>query len=83
MPVMFTARSADKLKPGEKQRDVWDAAVPGLGLRLSPAGTKTWTLKYRVGRHQRRMTIGSFKIHVARRSAQEGEGRAEGGRRRR
>ena len=33
--------------PGEKLRELWDARVPGLCLRVSPAGVRTWTFRYR------------------------------------
>jgi integrase len=33
--------------PGEKLKELWDARVPGLCLRVSPGGVKTWTFRYR------------------------------------
>lgn len=39
-----------------------DGDVPGLAIRLSSGGRKTWTLTYRVGRRQRRWTIGTYPV---------------------
>ncbi|MFN7982481.1 MAG: tyrosine-type recombinase/integrase [Vicinamibacterales bacterium] len=60
MPTTLTARTVERLKPGARQRDVWDSVVSGLGLRISPNGTKSWSLRYRVGRRLRRWTMGTF-----------------------
>ena len=60
MPTTLTARTVERLKPGPRQRDVWDSVVSGLGLRISPNGTKSWTVRYRLGRRLRRWTIGTY-----------------------
>ncbi len=39
-----------------------DGDVPGLAIRVSPSGRKTWALTYRVGRRQRRWTIGTYPV---------------------
>ena len=36
-----------KLKSGEERIEVWDAKLPGFGVRVSPAGTKSFVLLYR------------------------------------
>lgn len=80
MPTMrMTARSLEALKPiPSKQIDYFDASTPGLHLRVSPKGTKTWAYFYRVqtlnGRKQRRFKIGRFpalSLADARDSARE------------
>ena len=48
---------------GQVQRDVADGLVPGLGLRISQTGRKTWVLSYKApGGIGRRMKLGSFPI---------------------
>jgi len=77
--IKMTARSLESLKPNaEKQIDYFDASTPGLHMRVSPKGTKTWAYFYRVqtlnGRKQRRFTIGRFpalSLADARNSARE------------
>ena len=41
------------------QYTLWDGAT-GFGLRVSPGGTKTWTVVY--GRDRRRVTIGRYPL---------------------
>jgi integrase len=45
------------LLPGQHDRIVFDERLPGFGLRLR-AGKRTWIVQYRLGRKQRRQTIG-------------------------
>ena len=45
---------------------LWDSDLPGFGLRISPAGAKTWVAKYRVNGSSRNspgkwMTLGSYQ----------------------
>jgi integrase len=59
--VRLTARSVDSAKPPSSgQLDLWDAGCPGLGLRISSRGTKSWTVLYRAGGQQRRATLGRY-----------------------
>ncbi len=61
MPEVLTARKVASLKPRPPtQYDVWDTKTIGLGIRVNPNGTKTWNVRFRVGRLQRRMKIGRF-----------------------
>lgn len=60
MPRSLTARTIARLKPGPRQVDVWDSSLPGFGLRVSVNGRKTWTVRYRIDRRLRRMSIGHF-----------------------
>jgi len=40
---------------------IWDAAVPGFGLRVTPAGTRTFVFQFRTSRaEQGRITIGRY-----------------------
>jgi len=57
----LTARTVQHLKPSEKAFYQNDTTVPGLSLRvgaISTGGAKSWSLRYRVGRVQRRLTLG-------------------------
>ena len=49
--------------PGRQGRDdYFDDDVPCLGLRLRAGGSRTWIVQYRVGKKQRRLTLGSTAI---------------------
>jgi integrase len=48
-----------KPEPG-KQYERWDSDVTGLGVRVSPQGTKSFVFVYRLGTRQRRMTVGQY-----------------------
>ena len=59
--IKFTTRSLDALKPPAEGRvEFWDMDTPGLGLRISDRGRRSWTLMYRVKGRQRRMTLGTY-----------------------
>ena len=50
-----------KLIPIEKGRyDVWDARVPGLGIRVFKGGIKSFFLSYRINGKRRRDTLGRY-----------------------
>jgi integrase len=55
----ITKRTVDALKP-VPGRDalLWDAELPGFGVRCRPSGSKVYVLKYRVGARQRWASIG-------------------------
>lgn len=46
-------------EPRPVQYTLWDGST-GFGLRVSPGGTKTWTVVY--GRERRRVTIGRYPL---------------------
>ncbi len=71
MQIRLTDAVVAKLKRDpEKRLEVHDALVPGLRLRVSPHGMKSWSLMYKVagaapdgGRGpNRRMTIGEYPL---------------------
>lgn len=39
-----------------------DGDVPGLAIRVNAGGRKTFTLTYRIGRRQRRWTLGTYPV---------------------
>ena len=49
----LSAVDADRL-------EIWDARVPGLGVRVSKSGTKTFVLMFRHRGLKRRMTLGRY-----------------------
>ena len=63
MPILpLTARTVATLPaPSDKPRiEYFDAEVPGLSLRITSDGVKTWTLLYRHHGRKRRLTLGRF-----------------------
>lgn len=56
----LTAKGVEALTTERVQEDVWDELTPGLCLRVSRAGSKTWYVRYRVNGKRRRHKIGSF-----------------------
>ena len=70
-----------KAKPGQR-REVYDKLAPGLALRVTDRGTKTWATHYRfAGKHQR-ITLSEWpglKIEDARIEARKIRNWAKGG----
>jgi integrase len=71
----LTIRTIDAIKPGERERFVWDGELRGFGVRVLPTGIKTFLVQYRTGaKRQRRMVLGRYGVvspEVARREARE------------
>jgi integrase len=84
MRRVTTIASVEAAKPvANRQVEYPDAKVPGLALRVSPGGNKSWTLRYRTNEgEQRRLTLGrypSVSLSKARELAHKAVGRvAEG-----
>jgi integrase len=76
------ARAA-KPDPGGKQVDYRVDGIRGLALRVTPAGTKSWSLRYRTAEgEQRRLTLGTYPekgLADARTAAQIAIGGVAGG----
>ena len=45
--------------PGQRA-EIWDSKVPGLGVRASGHGTKSWVLMYRFDGRKRRLGLGRY-----------------------
>lgn len=64
MPKLVETNFTDNLirntKPRESRFDLYDAKVRGLGLRVSPTGTKSWFAMKRVRGQMTRRTIGRY-----------------------
>jgi hypothetical protein len=57
----LTAASVKRIKPPrDGQVDHFDKGYPGLALRVSYGGGKSWVFFYRIGARQRRMTLGTY-----------------------
>src|SRR5215208_2616875 len=68
------------LRPGKSEQIIFDEALPGFGIRIRAGGKRTWIAQYRVGKQQRRVTIGSADAvdpDEARRRAKEILARAQ------
>jgi integrase len=50
-----------KLPPGKSEVIVFDDALRGFGMRVRAGGKRTWIVQYRIGRKQRRVTLGSVE----------------------
>ena len=46
--------------PSSGRKIVWDSLGPGLGVRFTAQGAKSWIVKYRVGNKQIMETLGSI-----------------------
>lgn len=63
MPTLtFTVRTVERLKPSSSRVEYFDPTVPGLALRITPTGAKSWCLLYRHRGRLRRMTLGSTAV---------------------
>lgn len=50
----------DPLKPEAARFEVRDLRCPGMSLRVSPTGRKTFTIKFRYGLEQKRIKLGIY-----------------------
>jgi len=58
--MKFTDSSIRAIKPKAERYEVWETNGKGFGLRISPAGKKSWVYLYRFEGRARRMTLGEF-----------------------
>lgn len=58
--LKFTDVTIRHLKPTKKNKEYWCQGLSGLGIRVSPKGTKTWFYYYRIGKTQRRLNLGRY-----------------------
>ena len=54
---MLTEKRIRDAKPGAATFIMWDFRVRGLGVRVTPAGAKSYVVDYRVGGRRRRATL--------------------------
>ncbi|HQS95104.1 MAG: integrase [Novosphingobium sp. 17-62-19] len=63
--LVLTDTACRKALPAEKERKLFDER--GLYLRITPAGSKSWCMKYRFGAKEKKLTLGSYpEITLAR-----------------
>lgn len=64
MQRRLTDRTLQALRPQAKRYEVTDVEAPGLGVRVSPQGTKTFVLiaRYPGSRHPVRRTLGEYDL---------------------
>lgn len=71
----LTKKVVDREAPTDKDRIVWDADLPGFGLRIRPGGSKTFIAQYRSDRGRsgatRRFTIGRYGVLTVDEARQE------------
>lgn len=60
MRKVLTAKTIDALKGKEKRYDIHDLLCPGFSVRVSENGRKVFSIKYRFGIEQKRVTLGSY-----------------------
>ncbi len=58
--MRFTDRSIKALGPKSERFEIWEDGRTGLGVRVSPAGRKSFIYMYRFGGKARRMTLGTY-----------------------
>ena len=59
--TLLTDIAVRSLKPiTGRQVDVYDSKIKGLAVRVSPMGTKSFVVWYRIGSKARRLTLGRF-----------------------
>ena len=69
---MLTERRIRDAKPEPKTRILWDGNVKGLGVRITPAGAKSYVLSYRSANRKRLATLArcaEISLRVARERA--------------
>ena len=60
MQKALTAKSVEALKPHAKRYEVHDLHCPGLSVRISAKGRKTFTARFRFGIEQKRVKLGVY-----------------------
>lgn len=80
--MRLTQTEIDRLSlpDGKTELIVFDEALPGFGLRVRAGGKRTWIAQYRIGRKQRRVTLGSTNTlapDVARKAAKSALAKAQ------
>lgn len=74
MAVNLTPKTIANLEPSATAFYVNDALIAGLALRVAPNNDRTWSVRYRINRRQRRLTLGSdsvLSLADARRAAKD------------
>ena len=76
MKKKLTDRAVKLLRPRGDRYEVWDTDYPGFGVRVSPAGRKSFVYLYRFEGRPRRMTLGVYhRVSLATARARYGKAR--------
>src|SRR6187549_3290524 len=70
----LTERRIRSLKAAGQRVELMDGAVPGLGIRVFPTGSKSWFLRYGPQEARRRIVLGPYPaltLEAARNKARE------------
>jgi integrase len=76
MRVKITKRHVDAIRPGDRDRFLWDNELKGFGLKVTSTGRKIYILQYRMGGRGlpvRRYTIGNHGDYTPDRARAEAE----------
>src|SRR5450631_887360 len=72
VPALSSAQVAHLKPDPRKVLELVDGAVPGLRLRVTPAGTRSWSLNIRSAGVMRRFDVGAgLRLAEARKKAEE------------
>lgn len=64
--ITFTNKGIQHLKPTEKRRIIWAKGLKGLGIRITPKGTRSFVYKYDIDGQDRWLTLGQYpKLKLA------------------
>ncbi|MCP5299120.1 MAG: integrase arm-type DNA-binding domain-containing protein [Chromatiaceae bacterium] len=69
--IRFLDTVIRNLKPSNSRDTYWCDGCPGFGLRVTPAGGKSFVYKYKRGRQDRWITIGKYPEWSIRRARRE------------
>ncbi len=58
--IPFTDRSIKALKPRDKRFVAWASGFPGLGVRVTPSGAKSFVFKFDIDGRDRWLTFGRY-----------------------
>lgn len=58
--IKIAVNSIKGIKPGAKDIVVWDTELSGFGFKVTPSGSRSFILSYRVGNVQRKPMIGRY-----------------------
>jgi integrase len=58
----LTKRTIDAAAPRSAEYVLWDGDIAGFGVRVTPAGRKSYLVQYRVGTRSRKLTLGAHGV---------------------
>ncbi|MBF0154644.1 MAG: tyrosine-type recombinase/integrase [Magnetococcales bacterium] len=71
MQGKISKRTVDAINPGVADQFLWDTDLKGFGVKVTPAGKKSYILQYRLGGPTRRYTIGVHGVLTPDQARQE------------